>query len=112
MPNQTFDTVQLTDVINKCVAYSLDGRISDPNQQKFLGAARRLRGDLVALLTLEFDAGTQAYNDATTQLQTVITVLNGRTQAINNIANTVSEVTKLVKATDKLLDLGLAIAAH
>jgi hypothetical protein len=52
------DTVKLTELINKCIDLSMDGRLNSSEQKAFLAQSKRMRGYLLNLLTAEFDDDT------------------------------------------------------
>ena len=58
------DSVTLTEVIDRCLDYSMDGRFTQTQRTKFLALAKRLRGSLLNLLSARFDEGTEGLAEA------------------------------------------------
>lgn len=101
------DAVALTVTIDRCLDYSMDGRLTEPERMQFLIAAKRLRGALLNLLSARFDEGTPALSSANAELRRVSTALKKETAVIENAARTLAELTALVAALDRLL--GVAV---
>jgi geranylgeranyl pyrophosphate synthase len=106
----TVDTTTLADIINQCFAFSADGRFSDDQQGAFLADGKRLRGLLLNLLSAQFNDGTQSVLDANTKLTAVnkqleqdAVVLANAAQALNNVANLVGTLDKLLNVAASFL---------
>jgi len=99
------DAVTLTEVIDRCLDYSMDLRFTQAQRSKFLALAKRLRGSLLNLLSARFDAGTAALKDANAQLTTINAGLKKSAETLANAAETLSNLTKLVGALDKLIGI-------
>src|SRR5260370_389566 len=101
----TVDTTTLAAIINRCFAFSADGRFSDAQQSSFLVDGKRLRGLLLNLLSAQFNDGTQAVLDANSRLTEVNTQLANDVAILNNAANSLTNVSNLVGILDKLLNV-------
>ena len=99
------DNKQLVVCIEKCFDLSMDGRLTQPRRSEMLALGKRLRGSLINLLSAEFADDLKAVKDANQKLQAVNQTLTDSIAAINKIADTVKEVTRLVTSLDKLLKL-------
>jgi hypothetical protein len=99
------DTTTLTDIINQCFDYSMDGRFSLSQQTALLADGKRLRGLLLNLLSAQFEDGTQAVLDANTQLTAINTTLSNSATALANAGQTLSGVASLVGNLDQLLNV-------
>lgn len=99
------DTTTLTAVINRCFAFSADGRFSDEQQTSFLADGKRLRGLLMNLLSAQFNDGTQAVLDANAKLRQVNAQLDNDAAVLNNAAGTLTNISNLVGILDKLLNV-------
>ena len=99
------DTSSLTDVINQCFDYSMDGRFDLNQQSAFLAEGKRLRGLLLNLLSAQFDDRTQAVVDANKQLDAVNTSLLNSTAVLAKTAQTLNDIANLVGNLDKLLNV-------
>jgi hypothetical protein len=97
------DAVTLTEVIDRCLDYSMDLRFTQAQRTKFLALAKRLRGSLLNLLSARFDEGTAALTEANSQLTTINTGLKKSAETLAKAAETISNLTKLVGALDKLI---------
>jgi hypothetical protein len=99
------DTTTLVEIINQCFAYSSDGRLSPDQQMMMLADGKRLRGLLLNLLSAQFNDGTQAVLDANGQLKTLNTELANSVDALKKAAQTLNDVANLVGNLDKLLNV-------
>lgn len=99
------DTTTLADVIQKCFAFSSDGRFSAEQQAAFLADGKRLRGLLLNLLSAQFDDGTQAVLDANNKLSDVNTQLDDDAEVLAKAATTLTNIANLVSSLDKLLNV-------
>ena len=99
------DTTTLSDIINQCFDYSMDGRFSSDQQTALLADGKRLRGLLLNLLSARFDDGTQVVLDANRQLDDINTILSNSATALANAAQTLNGVASLVGNLDKLLNV-------
>jgi hypothetical protein len=99
------DAVTLTEVIDRCLDYSMDLRFTQAQRTKFLALAKRLRGSLLNLLSARFDEGTAALKEANSQLATINAGLKKSAETLANAAETLSNLTKLVGALDKLIGI-------
>lgn len=97
------DTTTLTAVINQCFSYATDARVSAPDQNTFLIEGKRLRGQLLNLLSAQFDSTSAQLAAATTSLKAVNTTLSQSATALSNIATTLNNIANLVSNLDKLL---------
>lgn len=99
------DTTTLTDIIDQCFDYSMDGRFSDDEQTALLADGKRLRGLLMNLLSAQFDDGTPEVLAANQQLSTVNASISNDAAALVNKAKTLNDVASLVGNLDKLLNV-------
>jgi hypothetical protein len=99
------DTSTLTDVINQCFDYSMDGRFDLNQQSAFLAEGKRLRGLLLNLLSAQFDDATPAVLKANKQLDAVNTSLSDATAVLAKTVQTLNEIAALVGNLDKLLNV-------
>jgi hypothetical protein len=99
------DTTTLVEIINQCFAYSSDGRLPPDQQMMMLADGKRLRGLLLNLLSAQFNDGTQAVLDANGQLKTLNTELANSVDALKKAAQTLNDVANLVSNLDKLLNV-------
>jgi hypothetical protein len=97
------DSTTLTEVIDRLLDYSMDGRFTQPQRSRFLVLAKRLRGALLNLLSARFTQGTQALNDANAELAAVNTTLKQKAQSLANAAQVLGDVATLVGSLDTLL---------
>ena len=99
------DTATLTDIVNQCFDFSMDGRFSQAQRTIFLADGKRLRGLLMNLLSAQFDEGNQRVLDANDQLSKVNARLADSAAALANVAQTLGDVATLVGNLDKLLNV-------
>jgi geranylgeranyl pyrophosphate synthase len=102
------DTNTLANVINRCFALATDARVSPASQKQFLAEGKRLRGLLLNLLSAQFDNGTEALKDANGQLAKVDADLADSVAVLQNVAQTVANISSVVGALDKLLGIAAA----
>jgi len=102
------DTTELVKVIDKCQDFALDGRLQPLQRAEFRSLAKRLRGSLVNLLSARFDEGTPAVLTANSELSRVNSQIASQTIALANIAQTVSDISKLVGTLDGLLSIAVS----
>lgn len=101
--NERVDSVTLTEVIDRCLDYSMDGRFTQSQRSKFLTLAKRLRGSLLNLLSARFDEGTPGLKQANADLAAISKRLKKEAETLAQAAQTLADLTKLVGALDKLL---------
>jgi geranylgeranyl pyrophosphate synthase len=99
------DTTTLAAIINRCFAFSADGRFSDQQQSSFLADGKRLRGLLLNLLSALFNDGTQAVLDANSKLTEVNAQLDDDAEVLDNATTALTNVSNLVGILDKLLNV-------
>jgi len=98
----TVDTSTLTSIINQCFANSMDQQFSDAVRNNFLLEGKRLRGDLINLLSAQFDEGTPALTAANAVLKTVNDDLSQSATKLGNTAQTLSDIASSEQNLDKL----------
>jgi hypothetical protein len=103
----SIDTVTLTQIINQCFDISMTVGIPDKIKTEYLALGKRLRGSLVNLLSVKFDAATQQFKDATDALTIVNKRLKEVEGSIEKIADTVEHIEKLIGVLDGLLKLAV-----
>jgi hypothetical protein len=101
--NEKVDSITLTDIIDRCLDYSMDGRFTQAQRTKFLTVAKRLRGSLMNLLSARFEEGTPGLTEANNDLATVNKTLKKEADTLANAAQTLADLTKLVGSLDKLI---------
>ena len=97
------DAVTLTEVIDRCLDYSMDARFTQAQRTKFLANAKRLRGSLLNLLSARFDEDTAGLEQANDDLAAVNKRLKKEADTLDKAAQTLADLTKLVGALDKLI---------
>jgi hypothetical protein len=95
----------LTEIIDQCFDYSMDGRVSPADQTEFLAIGKRLRGSLLNLLSANFNDGTKAVLDANQSIDDLNKDLANSAQVLANAATTLNELDQLVGILDGLLKL-------
>ena len=105
MATTPVDTPTLTTIINQCFTYSADGRVDPADQTTFLIEGKRLRGQLLNLLSAQFDSATAQFTAATTSLNAVNATLSDDATALADVAATLNSVATLVTNLDKLLSV-------
>ena len=101
----TVDTTTLTETINRCFDYSMDGRLTPARQTKYLTQGKRLRGHLLNLISARFEDGTQAVIDANAKLKEVNAQLKDSVASLERAAEVLANIAKLVKVLDGLLGI-------
>lgn len=103
MATAPVDTATLTTIINQCFSYATDARVSPADQNTFLIEGKRLRGQLLNLLSAQFDSTTTQFAAATNSLTAVNTALSKSATVLANTAQTLNNITTLIGNLDKLL---------
>jgi hypothetical protein len=103
MATTPIDTTTLTMIINQCFSFAMDARVSPADQNSFLIEGKRLRGQLINLLSAQFDDTTAQFAAATASLTKVNTALSNSATALANVAATLNGITTLIGNLDKLL---------
>jgi hypothetical protein len=103
MANVPVDTVTLTTIINECFSYATDLQLTPADQNGFLIAGKRLRGQLLNLLSAQFDNTSTQFAAAAKSLTAVNTTLATDATALANTATTLKNIGTLVSNLDKLL---------
>ena len=102
------DNQNLASIIELCFDYSLDDRVPEELQKKFLALGKRLRGTLLNSITAEFEGDTAQVIEANNQIKAVNNELKNETQVLDNIANTVEQLGQLVSILDDLIGIALS----
>lgn len=103
MATTPIDTATLTTIINQYFFYAMDARVTPADQNSFLIEGKRLRGQLINLLSAQFDNTTAQFAAATASLTKVNAALSNSATALANIATTLNSITTLIGNLDKLL---------
>jgi hypothetical protein len=103
MATAPIDTTTLTVVINQCFLYATDARVSVPDQNSFLIEGKRLRGQLLNLLSAQFNSSSSQFAAATASLTAVNSTLSKSAAALASTAATLASIATLVSTLDKLL---------
>lgn len=99
-----FDNQKLASIIEKCFDYAMTAGVSEDQKKKEFGAVgKRLRGNLVNLISAEFEAATAEFQNATKELAKVNVILQNNAAVLNNIADTLEQLNKLASILDDLL---------
>jgi hypothetical protein len=85
------DSTVLVTIFNQCFDLSMDGRLKPKRRKEFLALGKRLRGSLVNLPTATFDASSQQFKDASSEIDKVNKSLKATTQKIDQAAATMGE---------------------
>ena len=101
--NEKVDFVTLTEIIDRCLDFSMDGRFTQTQRTKFLTIAKRLRGLLLNLLSARFDEGTEGLDEANASLAEINGRLKKKAETLEKAAQTLADLTKIVGSLDKLL---------
>ena len=101
----TLDTATLSTIVNQCFANSTNSQFSSQDRNNFLVEGKRLRGQLLNLLSAQFNAGTPALTAANNALAKVNGDLSNNATVLANTAQTLNDISSLVSNLDKLLPL-------
>lgn len=104
----TIDTVALTEIINRCFELSMDGRLSDFQRNSFLVEGKRLRGHLMNLLSAQFDEDSEEFKQASKRLKTVNTEIRDGAAVLARTAAVLNNIANLVGTLDKLLNVAVS----
>ena len=99
----TLDTVKLTGIIKRCFANAIDDRFSDVDQNRFMLEGKRLRGQLLTLLSAQFDAGSAPLQAANAALSAVNDKLEDDAAVLDNVTDVLTQISTLVTSLDNLL---------
>lgn len=105
MATTPVDTVTLTTIINQCFSNATDARFSVKDQNAFLIDGKRLRGQLLNLLSAQFDNTTAQFAAATESLAQVNDALSNSVDALENTAATLNDIATLIGNLDQLLTI-------
>lgn len=105
MGTATVDTETLTTIINQCFSYATNTQLSAQDRNSFMVEGKRLRGQLMNLLSAKFDAGCQELAAANENLTKVNATLAQSATVLANTAQTLSSIASLVGTLDKLLSI-------
>ena len=101
----TLDTATLSNVINQCFTFSMNTQLSPQDRNSFLIEGKRLRGQLLNLLSAQFDAGSQQLAAANQSLTSINASLAQTATVLANAAQTLNAIASLVGTLDKLLSI-------
>lgn len=99
------DNTTLHTCINRCFALASDANIPPAEQKKYFAYGDALRARLMTLLRAHFDDGTPEVRAANSSLKKVTKTLKDRLDGIEDAANTVGALGKLVSILDDLFKL-------
>lgn len=99
------DTTEMAELIKGCFDLAMDGRVSPAQRSALLASGKRLRGDLVTLLTAQFDDATAEVDASNTDLASVNKSLEATIADISKINQTLQKITAVVGKIDKLIPL-------
>jgi hypothetical protein len=110
MPNLPNPAAQLGAIVSQLYALAGNSGVAAAQRQTLLLQAHDLRGDLVALVSLQFTNATAAYTGAMAALAGVTTAINQAEQDIQKIVNVVTGAAQLATSIDNLLQEAAKIA--
>lgn len=103
------DNETLTKMILLCFDLSTDGGVPANLRPEFLALGKRLRGTLVNLLSLQFDAQNAKFIAANEEIKAVNKSLKKTAKDLAKFADTIEQVGNLVGALDDLLKIGVSL---
>ena len=101
------DTIELARTIDECFDFAMDDRLSLEQQKKYLAEGKRLRANLLNLVTARFTEDTQEVLAANSNIKAINRQLNAATQDLAKTAATLEQLGELVAALDGLLSLAV-----
>lgn len=104
------DNQTLTAIIMSCFDLASDDRVPEDWRPQFLAMGTCLRDLLVDLITADFEADTPKIKEASQKLRDVNALLRQEAQVLNDIANAIEQIGKLVGILDELLGLAIKFA--
>jgi hypothetical protein len=102
------DVKTLADNVDACFERALDDRIGDMERRQYLLEGKRLRGELLNLVSARFNDGTKAVADANQRLLLVNAKLKSDADAIGSAVTTLQQVADLVGALDDVLKVAVS----
>ena len=102
------DNATLAKIAEECFMLSMDNRLTLEQRAQFGRLAEHLRGQLMILLSKEFEEGTPELLEANAQLRRVNRKLKEAAEDLARIADTVEQISRLVSVVDGLLKVPLA----
>src|SRR5215467_9552927 len=105
MATANVDTATLTTIINQCFTYSMNLQFSAQDRNSFLVEGKRLRGQLLNLLSAQFDAASPQLAAANQNLIQVNSSLSKSATVFANAGQTLNNIPALVGTLDKLLSI-------
>ncbi|GAB3894916.1 hypothetical protein [Spirosoma agri] len=102
------DNQSLLGCIESCFMLSMDDRLTLKQQKKMNALGKQLRGNLLNLLTAQFNDDVKQVDSANQQLQQLNTQLADTQAAIARLNDTIATAASVVKALDKLLLLAVS----
>ena len=102
MPEAKCDAVRLAQIVDRCFDYAMDARLSQARRTKFLVAGKRLRGNLLNLISARFN-DTAALAAANVRLDAINTRLGRQKEVIQRTADVLRDLGTLTSALDTLL---------
>ena len=103
MANATVDTVKLAGIVKDCFAKAIDDRFGDEDQNSFLLKGKRLRAQLMDLLSAQFDAGSAPLKEANAELSDVDDKLSDDADVLAHTVAVLGEIGTLVNTLDNLM---------
>lgn len=108
MSEKSLDGEMLVRLIQLCFTLSQKPGITPKQSRDLIILGKKLRGVLLNILTAKFDASTQLFIDATTELKATNKVLEEAIDDLQETAEAIKRATGVLKLLDKLL--GIAVA--
>ena len=97
------DNETLTKIIITCFDLATDGGVPAAFRPDFLILGKRLRGNLINLLSAEFDSATPQFVEVNANIKTVNKALKKTATDLAKFADTIEQVGKLIGTLDGLL---------
>ena len=104
MATQTDPVQTLAAAVNRLYDMSGNAGISPEQQQRLLAQAHSLRGDLIALVQVQFNASDAGYQNLMQNLKNVTDALNESEQKVQDMIDKVAGVAEVAGAVDNLLN--------
>ncbi|SPE55149.1 hypothetical protein SBV1_2090007 [Verrucomicrobia bacterium] len=111
MPTLQNPAGQLADVVSRLYDLAGNSQVPPAQEQALWLQAHDLRGDLVALVAMQFSQNTTAYTAAMTSLDKVTAALDQAQQDITKAIGVVTGAGQLAKSLDDLLKEAAQAAA-
>ena len=102
------DNQQLASIIEKCFDYAMTEGVEEDTKKIFGAIGKRLRGNLLNLISAEFEASTDQFQEASKELTKVNVILQNDATVLSNVADTLDQLNKLASILDELLKVAIS----